>query len=276
MFRLDVFKKSLNFINGQNTQQLTFTVALNPTADWTHEEYRRLLGYRRPANAEYRPYYMDTNGVPESLDWRENGAVNAIKNQGNCGSCWAFSAVAALEGAHAITSGNLLSLSEQQLVDCSTSFGNEGCNGGFMDSAFQYVEQSALETETDYPYRGSDNKCSFVESKGQVKASTFHDVPQNSTKDLKAAVSKGPVAVAIEADSMWFQFYWGGIFDHNCGTDLDHGVAVVGYGKENEKEYWIVRNSWGSWGENGYIRIAMVEGPGMCGIQMEASWPETK
>jgi C1A family cysteine protease len=243
----------------------------------TNAEYKKMLGYRRAglkANSEEK--VLPTDNLPASVDWRTSGAVNDIKDQGQCGSCWAFSAIASVEGHHAVKTGKLLSLSEQQLVDCSKN-GNEGCNGGDMSLAFQYAETTGLELESVYPYEGVDGTCRATAAQEKVKVTADHAVPVNSVAQLKAAIATGPVAVAIEADTMVFQFYSGGIFNSkSCGTNLDHGVAAVGYGTKSGQDYYIVRNSWGaSWGESGYINIAAVEGAGICGIQMEPVYPDT-
>jgi KDEL-tailed cysteine endopeptidase len=262
--------------NAQN--DISYKLAVNHLADMTEEEYKQLLGYRKISNDLPQYEILDTSSVPVSVDWRDQGAVNAVKNQGSCGSCWAFSAVAAIEGRHAISSGQLLSLSEQQLVDCSKSFGNLGCRGGEMDSAFKYAEQNALELESVYPYKGVGGTCQYKSTEGQVTVIDFVDVAPNDPDQLKAAVAEGPVSVAIEADKMVFQFYSSGVFSStSCGTNLDHGVVVVGYGSENGKDYWIVRNSWGaSWGEQGYIRIQNTgaKDAGICGINMQPSYPK--
>lgn len=258
-----------------NAGEFTFVVGVNEFTDLTQAEFKSLyLG----ANANKKQTNIKTlpvSDVPATVDWRTQKVVSEVKNQGSCGSCWAFSAVGSLEGLHAIKTGSLVEFSEQQLVDCSQSFGNEGCNGGLMDSAFQYVEKNGIETETDYPYSGSDDTCAASSSKTSWKINGFVDVPQNVSSQLQAAIALNPVAIAIEADGFWFQFYFGGIFNSSCGTELDHGVLAVGYGTENGQKYWTVKNSWGSsWGESGYIRIAdNGDGPGLCGIMMSASYP---
>lgn len=277
--RYSIYKSNVAKIvdhnNRANSGEFTFVLNVNQFADLTQDEFKSIyLGTKSPVKTtNYKP--LPTVNLPASVDWRTNQAVSDVKNQGSCGSCWAFSAIGALEGLHAIKTKQLTQFSEQELVDCSTSFGNEGCNGGLMDLAFQYVVKNGIETESDYPYSGSDDKCATVSSKTHWKINGFNDVPQNVSSQLKAAIAQQPVSVAIEADGFWFQFYFGGIFNSSCGTDLDHGVLAVGYGSENGQNYWIVKNSWGgSWGESGYIRIAdNGDGPGLCGIQMSASYP---
>ena len=257
-----------------NNGEFTFVVGVNQFADLTQAEFKSIYLGTTPNRKAVNIKTLPTT-VPASVDWRTNKAVSEVKNQGSCGSCWAFSTVGSLEGLHAIKTGSLVEFSEQQLVDCSTSFGNEGCNGGLMDFAFQYVEKNGIETESDYPYTGSDDTCAASTSKTSWKINGFVDVPQNVSAQLKAAVALNPVSVAIEADGFWFQFYTGGVYSSSCGTDLDHGVLAVGYGTDSGQNYWIVKNSWGgSWGESGYIRIAdNGDGPGLCGILMSASYP---
>lgn len=181
-----------------------------------------------------------------------------------------------MEGRNQIKSGTLTSLSEQQLVDCSTTQGNMGCNGGLMDYAFTYAESTGMDTEAQYPYTGRSGKCAPKEASLEVK--NFADVKANSPADLAAAVAEGPVSVAIDAASILFQLYHGGIMKRFCGTSLDHGVLVVGYGTEKGQDYWLLKNSWGgSWGEKGYFRMKRdmsTEGPGFCGLQKQASYPE--
>jgi cathepsin L len=183
-----------------------------------------------------------------------------------------------MEGHYQIQFGKLFSLSEQQLVDCSQAQGNEGCNGGWMDSAFQYVEGIALEQEADYPYEAVDDTCRADKTKGVVKVDSFVDVAPNDPDQLKAAIAQGPVSVAIEADTFVFQFYSGGILnDEGCGTNLDHGVLAVGYGSEDGQEYFIVKNSWGAgWGDSGYLKIANdgKKDAGICGIASQPSFPK--
>jgi len=216
--------------------------------------------------------------IPTSVDWTAKGAVTPVKNQGQCGSCWAFSTTGSTEGVNAINGKGLISLSEQQLVDCSGSYGNEGCNGGLMDNAFQYIiANGGLCTEAAYPYTAVDGTCK-TSCKKTVTLSAYTDVKSDSDSALATAVAQQPVSVAIEADQASFQMYSGGVMTAACGTALDHGVLTVGYGSDGGVEYWKVKNSWGaSWGESGYIRLGRGSnyngGAGQCGIYSEPSYP---
>lgn len=273
-FRYAQFTAAMTSIAEENSKNdITYRVAVNKFADLTNAEYKRLLGYKaKGALMAGTEKELPTDNLPASIDWREKGGVNAVKDQGQCGSCWAFSTIATVEGAHFIATGKLLSLSEQQLVDCAGgSYGNQGCNGGDMGAAMQYIEDNGSELESVYPYAGVDQTCAASKDQYKCQVTSITNVPANKADQLKAAIAKGPVSVAIEADTMSFQYYSSGVYNSKaCGTQLDHGVAAVGYGTDAGKPYYIVRNSWGaSWGEQGYIRIAIVDGEGICGIQME-------
>ncbi|KAL2454685.1 KDEL-tailed cysteine endopeptidase CEP2 [Abeliophyllum distichum] len=223
-------------------------------------------------------FTFDNSLVPPSIDWRKRGAVTPVKNQGSCGSCWAFSAVAAVEGINKIKTGKLVSLSEQELIDCDYNTDNQGCEGGYMEKAFAFIKKiGGITTEHDYPYVGKNNKCKTTEEKERaVKISSYKAIPAGSEEALLAAVAKQPVSVAIDAGGYDFQLYSSGIFSGYCGKDLNHGVAAVGYGEANGEKYWLVKNSWGTnWGEAGYIKMKRdsTDNNGICGIALEASYP---
>ncbi|GAB2274755.1 hypothetical protein Dimus_009528 [Dionaea muscipula] len=283
LLRFGIYQTNLQFIDFINSQNFTFTLTDNKFADMTNAEFRSLyfglLINDPPSKSDLKPMIFRDDPVPDSIDWREKGAVTPIKDQGQCGSCWAFSTVAAVEGIHQIITEKLISLSEQQLVDCDKS--NQGCNGGLMEAAFTYIQNSGgITTEENYPYTGLEGKCDEDKAKEDtVQIDGFEKVPANDEKSLQAAVAQQPVSVAIDASGPLFQLYSGGIFNGFCGTNLNHGVAAVGYGGEDGKKYWIVKNSWGTgWGENGYIRLRrdLWYAPGgACGIAKMASYPVT-
>jgi len=232
---------------------------------------------RNITELEYETY---APGAATPVDWRQKGAVTPVKNQGQCGSCWSFSATGAMEGAHYIASGKLVSLSETQLMNCSKK--NSGCNGGLMDLAFTYAETNPIMPDSDWPYVPYTTYFSCYEkyrkSKGIVTVTTFHDVPKNDPEALKASISLGPTSVAIEADKAAFQQYTSGILSVGCGANLDHGVLAVGWGTDSGTgtDYIIVKNSWGpNWGLEGYIKLASATGAGTCGINQSASRPTT-
>jgi C1A family cysteine protease len=282
-FRAQIFKKTLATLANENSRNdNTFRVGLNKFADWTPAELKRILSYK-PLRGAMKVAPIDERvTIPSSIDWRDKNAVNTVRDQGQCGSCWAFSAVGAMESRafiKAIDKNGLLQLSEQQLVDCAGgSYGNEGCNGGDMGAAFDYAKDYGMMNRTDYPYTAMDGSCQYDGNKvTKVKPSGHTMVTPNSAVALKTAIADGPVSVAIEADTFVFQFYSGGILNSaSCGTNLDHGVVAIGYGVDPTKgEYYIVRNSWGSsWGVKGYINIAIKDGAGICGIQMEPVYPD--
>ena len=283
--RFQIFKDNLKFIDEHNALNLSYKLGLNRFADLSNDEYRStFLGTKPRAmnrlsktkSDRYAPRVGDQ--LPDAVDWRKEGAVTAVKDQGQCGSCWAFSTICAVEGINKIVTGDLISLSEQELVDCDKTY-NEGCNGGLMDYAFEFIiNNGGIDSEDDYPYKGYDSTCDTYRKNARVVSiDSYEDVPTYDEKALKKAVANQPIAVAIEGGGREFQLYSSGVFTGRCGTALDHGVAVVGYGTEYGIDYWIVRNSWGaSWGESGYIRMERNLGnsaTGKCGIAMEPSYP---
>lgn len=221
------------------------------------------------------PYDSDpTLDVPEAVDWRSKGAVTPVKNQGHCGSCWAFSSTGAIEGQHFLATGKLVSLSEQNLVDCDKD--NDGCRGGLMDAAFDYVKNNkGIDTEESYPYEMNDGQCRFNASSVGATVSGFVRIAKDNEDQLKEAVStKGPISVAIHGMQSFQDYHKGVYYDKECNSSgLNHAVLVVGYGSEDGHDYWLVKNSWGvTFGEEGYIKMARNK-ENHCGIASEAIYP---
>jgi len=275
-YRYTIFKNNLHFINSHNGRQHSFTLAMNHLGDMTNEEINGLNNL----NITKLPLASLTRAqitAPDTWDWRTKGAVTGVKDQGQCGSCWSFSATGSIEGAWFLSKGSLVSLSEQNLVDCSTAYGNQGCRGGLMDSAFKYViANHGLDTEMSYAYTATGpNSCKFNVANVGATISGFKDIPSGDENSLMNAVAMTPVSVAIDASKSTFHFYNTGVYyDASCSsTQLDHGVLAVGYGTENGSEYWLVKNSWGAaWGQAGYIKMSKNK-KNNCGIATMASYP---
>jgi C1A family cysteine protease len=283
--RFAVFEANLARVAAHNAKGESWSMAVNEFGDLTPQEFAagRIGGFRprklrRSAPAGGLAVSAPAVELPSSVDWTTKGAVTPVKNQGQCGSCWAFSTTGSVEGVNAINGKGLKSLSEQQLVDCSGSYGNEGCNGGLMDDAFQYIAANGgLCSESSYPYTAADGTCKTSCTK-VTTISSYQDVTPDNDSAFATAVAQQPVSIAIEADQSSFQFYSGGILTAACGTSLDHGVLCVGYGTDSGVEYFKVKNSWGaSWGEAGYVRLARGAkyngGEGQCGIYHMPSYP---
>ena len=270
------------FIEYHNSLNLSYKVEENQFKDrnYTDEFYKTTNNFVITKGETNFFVENDDDAVelPIHYDWRKKNAVTSVKNQYKCGGCWAFSATGAIEGLISIQDNILYNLSQQELIDCSTNYGNHGCEGGSMDLAFQYVIDNGLCLNLSYPYEGSDGQCRR-ECNSVVTIGNYSDIVPNNEKILKRAVYQQPVSVAIQANKRSFQMYQSGVYsDLDCGIQLDHGVLIVGYGYDyiHDMEYWLVKNSWGpEWGENGYIRLLRnTDDPrGLCGIAMSPSIP---
>ena len=281
--RFSIFRSNVKTIISHNMDpQHNFTLGVNAFTDLSPQEFKEkyIGGFVGVTKSSCKAFTSTNAPAGETLDWTTKGGVTPVKNQGQCGSCWSFSATGAMEGAWFVHSGKLVSLSEEQLVECSKRYGNLACNGGMMDNAFQYAIDNGMCSEAAYPYTSGAGAVGTCKTTCQVVVtmSSCADVAPNNQVVLKTAVSMAPVSIAIEADTAVFQSYSGGVITSTkCGTTLDHGVLIAGYGVDNGIKYWLVKNSWGvDWGENGYVKIERsdsTDDKGICGIAMEASFP---
>ncbi len=282
-YRYNIFADNLDTIHFHNTKKnSTYRLGINHFTDLTRDEFKTkyLSGIPRKQHPTYftKPYIYKNRNIPDSIDWRSKGLVTNIKNQGECGSCWAFSAIAALEGQHAKRTGHLVSLSEQNLVDCVTTC--YGCGGGWPNVALEFMANNGggVDTEASYPYTAMDGTCHFnVSNIGADVTSVVNITSKNVTQLMEALGTVGPISVAIDAEAD-FQMYSSGIFTSNeCSSDihdLDHAVTAVGYGQDSHgHKYYIVKNSWGTdWGMDGYIYFSR-DIKNMCGIATAAMYP---
>ena len=279
--RFAIFRENFyNIVTHNADRSQNFTMGVNQFTDLTPEEFKAQMirGLKAPVGSfGCGTFSNSASGAPASIDWRTKGAVTTVKDQGQCGSCWTFSSTGAMEGAWAIAKGQLIDLAEQELVDCAgLKYGSAGCSGGEMEGAFKFIIENGQCAASSYPYTAKDGSCHSCTA--VAHASSCYDVKPNDQLSLKAAVAKQPVAVAIEADTKYFQSYSSGVLtSSSCGTSLDHGVLAIGYGEENGQKYWLVKNSWGtSWGDQGYVKIGRSESTnnaGICGIAMDPSFP---
>ncbi|XP_042912158.1 cathepsin L-like peptidase [Parasteatoda tepidariorum] len=259
-----------------------FRLGINEYSDMSHEDFVNTFnGLKKDgARSNNGSTWVEPLNVriPDEVDWRDKGLVTPVKNQEQCGSCWAFSTTGALEGQHMKKTGSLVSLSEQNLVDCSSAYGNMGCQGGWPFQAFEYIKANkGVDTESSYPYTAKDDpKCLFQKPYVGATCTGFVNIPSGDENALKNAVATvGPVSVCIDAAHNSFQSYKNGIYSEpQCSTDqLDHAVLAVGYGSEDGEDYWLVKNSWGTtWGIQGYIKMSR-NNNNQCGIATKASYP---
>eukprot|EP00731_Ephydatia_muelleri_P025802 Em0017g885a len=275
-----IWEAKKKYIDEHNAHQkgFGFTLAINKFSDLSSQEFKKLYtglqGDILSVNA--KPVHFGGRDLPPSIDWRDKGYVTPVKDQGQCGSCWAFSTVGSLEGQHFNATGTLVSLSEQNLVDCSKA--NDGCNGGRTDVAMEYViKNGGIDTEESYPYKAHNEKCNFNASNIGANCSSYNKIiPAKSEASLQDAVATvGPISVCIDAAQDSFQSYSGGVYDEpKCSqTALDHCVLAVGYGSTDTQDYWIVKNSWGTdWGQEGYIWMSRNKS-NQCGIATAALYP---
>jgi len=286
LLRRSIWEKNYQRVIAHNEDadkgMYTYWLSMNEYADLHGDEFAKMMNGLLPRNMTMQKPRLvfnddDVSDIPDEVDWRKKGLVTDVKNQAQCGSCWAFSTTGSLEGQWFLKTKKLIPLSEQQLVDCARDCGNMGCNGGLMDQAFKCIKKhGGIMSEEDYPYTGRDGQCHFDKSKVVATVTGFVDVKSGSEDALKKAVGTvGPISVAIDAGHYSFQLYSHGIYkERRCSpTQLDHGVLAVGYGTEGGDDYWLVKNSWGpSWGLDGYIKMAR-NFKNMCGIATQASYP---
>ncbi|XP_070600226.1 cathepsin K-like [Erythrolamprus reginae] len=282
-FRRAIWEENLQMVQDHNKEadlgKYTYWLGMNHFGDLTKEELDQRLRCLLPAldNATIAKGITfkssDDPDIPKSVDWRTKGAVTEVKDQGSCGSCWTFSATGALEGMHFKKTGKLVSLSEQNLLDCS----EEGCDGGLMDIAFENVrKQGGINSEESYPYDGQKLSCRYNPEESITRCNSFGQTTQGDEEEIQIAVAKiGPISVAVDARSSKFKFYKSGIYTERYGgqRQITHAVLIVGYNQTSKDGgYWIIKNSWSTlWGEKGYMRLA--KGSNQCGLTEYAVFP---
>ncbi|BFG25041.1 hypothetical protein CerSpe_113150 [Prunus speciosa] len=279
--RFEIFKKNVAYIESSNSDvNKSYKLSVNQFADQTNEEVKASRnGFKgREYSTKFTSFkYENVTVVPATMDWRSKGAVTPMKDQGQCGSCWAFAAVAAVEGITQLTTGKLISLSEQEVVDCDTNGLDLGCAGGWPDGAFEFINQNnGLSSEASYNYTGVEGRCN-TQATHAANITGYEDVPANNEEALLKAVANQPVSVCIDAGENDFLYYTSGVFAGSCGLEMDHCVTAIGYGVSDDgTKYWLLKNSWGTdWGEEGYMRMKrdVYAKEGLCGVATHASYP---
>uniref|UniRef100_A0A2N9HXD7 Uncharacterized protein n=1 Tax=Fagus sylvatica TaxID=28930 RepID=A0A2N9HXD7_FAGSY len=286
--KFENFRRNLKYIIEKNAKGGSHRLGLNRFADMSNEEFKKayMSVVKKPFNKKSNTILSGSmqeklkscDDAPSSLDWRKKGVVTGVKDQGNCGSCWSFSVTGATEGINAIVTGDLISLSEQELVDCDTT--NYGCDGGYMDYAFEWIiSNGGIDTEADYPYTGVDGTCNTTKEEDKVVSIDGYEDVAESDSALLCATVQQPISVGMDGSAWDFQLYTSGIYDGDCSSDpddIDHAVLIVGYGSEDGEDYWIVKNSWGtSWGLDGYFYLRRNTNLtyGVCAVNAMASYP---
>jgi len=281
--RYAIWRDNLRRIQQHNSEGHSYTLAMNQFGDLTVDEYRFFfLGLRSHFSDRTKQHgssFLPPSGVtlPDTVDWRTKGYVTPVKNQGRCGSCWAFSATGSLEGQHFKKTGKLVSLSEQNLVDCSRTSGNFGCLGGYVDKAFEYIKDNGgIDTEASYPYKAEKGRCHFLKADVGATVTGYTDIQSGNESALQSAVATvGPISVWIDVWHESFHFYHKGVYNEPAcsSTFLNHEVLAVGYGTYEGQDYWLVKNSWGTgWGMEGYVMMTRNKN-NQCGIATSASYP---
>jgi len=271
---------NIEYINKHNSENHSYQLDANQFVNKTFtDEFTPLDDYQ--AKHMDNVNILPLNDELFDIDWTKKGAVTSVKNQLDCGGCWSFSAAEAIEGEYYIKKRNLYNFSEQELIDCSGYLGNKGCQGGSMVSAFKYVISNGICLDNNYSYTAQQGMCQNTTCGKKIYIDGYYNVPQ-SEDQLKKALTRQPISVAIQANKRSFQLYKSGVYDDpECGDQLDHGVLLVGYGYDSDSglDYWKIKNSWSSeWGEDGYMRLlkGSVSSEGQCGIAMDASYPVIK
>lgn len=276
--RYQLFQQASETIAQHNRAQSTFSLAINDFADLTISEFEeKFISSPSPSHSHF--FVLPTDNLPDEVDWTLTEAVSPVLNQGLCGADWAYAAAGAIEGLQWVRNSTVQPLSVQQLIDCSHQFGNEGCFAGTVEHAYQYVIASGgLESLRNYPIRQFAGFCLSSSNKFTSSIRNYTFVPPNDELQLKAAVSRQPVAAMVQANEPMFMFYHSGVITTGCGNRPNHAVLVVGFGEEERVPYWLVKNSWGvNWGEQGFVKLyredANNNSPGMCGIAVSPSYP---